>query len=82
MAKWKAEHPAKVSWQPTCICDAGEPVPQVVLDPFSGSGTTGQVAHMHRREYVGLDLSMEYIGLSRERTTTDVMLPLFAGGQP
>jgi DNA modification methylase len=28
-------------WQAGCQCDAGDPVPQLVLDPFAGSFTTG-----------------------------------------
>lgn len=64
-----------VGWEPSCGCDAGDPVPQIVLDPFSGSGTTGQVAIQYRRQYVGLELNMDYIELSKKRMTTDVMLP-------
>ena len=36
----------------------------VVLDPFSGSGTTGLAATKHGRRYVGIDLSAEYLDLS------------------
>ena len=36
----------------------------VVLDPFSGSGTTGLVAQKNGRRYVGIDLSAEYLDLS------------------
>ena len=35
-----------------------------VLDPFSGSGTTGLVAQQNGRRYVGIDLSAEYLDLS------------------
>lgn len=35
-----------------------------VLDPFSGSGTTGMVAQRHGRRYVGIDLNREYLDLS------------------
>lgn len=35
-----------------------------VLEPFSGSGTTGMVAARHGRKYVGIDLSQEYLDLS------------------
>lgn len=35
-----------------------------VLDPFSGSGTTGLAATKHGRRYVGIDLSAEYLDLS------------------
>ncbi len=36
----------------------------VVLDPFSGSGTTGLAAAKHGRRYVGIDLNAEYLELS------------------
>jgi site-specific DNA-methyltransferase (cytosine-N4-specific) len=35
-----------------------------VLDPFSGSGTTGMVATKHGRRYVGIDLNEDYLRLS------------------
>ena len=36
----------------------------IVLDPFSGSGTTGYAAAKHDRRYVGIDLSADYLDLS------------------
>jgi len=35
-----------------------------VLDPFSGSGTTGLAASRHGRRYVGIDLNRDYLDLS------------------
>lgn len=35
-----------------------------VLDPFSGSGTTGLAAARHGRKYIGIDLNAEYLDLS------------------
>jgi site-specific DNA-methyltransferase (cytosine-N4-specific) len=35
-----------------------------VLDPFSGSGTTGLAATKHGHRYVGIDLSADYLDLS------------------
>lgn len=43
---------------------AGSRVGDTVLDPFSGSGTTGQVALQHGRKYIGIDISREYLDLS------------------
>lgn len=41
-----------------------------VLDPFSGSGTTGLAAARHGRKYVGIDLNAQYLDLSlRTRLT-------------
>lgn len=48
-------------WQPTCRCDAGEPAPATVLDPFCGSGTVGEVCRKFGREFIGLDLNMKYL---------------------
>lgn len=63
-------------WQPSCPCDAGEPVPQTVLDPFAGSGTTLMVADRLGRNAVGCELNPEYVALMRRRITNDA--PLFA----
>jgi site-specific DNA-methyltransferase (cytosine-N4-specific) len=35
-----------------------------VLDPFSGSGTTGLAAQRLGRRYIGIDLNAEYLDLS------------------
>lgn len=35
-----------------------------VLDPYSGSGTTGLAATKHGRRYVGIDLNADYLDLS------------------
>ncbi len=61
-------------WNPQCECGL-DPVPATVLDPFFGSGTTGQVAIKHRRKFVGLDISMDYIELAKKRTSNvDVLM--------
>lgn len=49
-----------------CIL-AGSRPGDVVLDPFNGSGTTGQVALQHGRRYVGCELNPEYVALTYER---------------
>ena len=46
----------------------------VILDPFSGSGTTGMVALRHDRSYIGLELNPEYVELSRNRIRDDAPL--------
>ena len=56
-----------LGWQPGCDCDAGEPVPCTVLDPFSGSGTTGLVALKLERKYIGIELNPDYLKLSIRR---------------
>src|SRR3954469_17279217 len=39
----------------------------IVLDPFSGSGTTAVSAAMLDRQYVGIDQSAEYVAYARKR---------------
>lgn len=46
---------------------AGSRAGDIVLDPFSGSGTTGVVAIQNGRTYIGLELNPEYANLSVER---------------
>ena len=54
-------------WEPTCDCDTEETEPQVVLDPFCGSGTTGIAALKHGRKFVGIDLNEEFVDIAKER---------------
>jgi DNA modification methylase len=41
----------------------------VVLDPFGGSGTVGQVAEALGRNWILLELNPEYAELARKRTS-------------
>jgi DNA modification methylase len=54
-----------------CIL-AGSAEGDIVLDPFSGSGTTGEVALTHGRNYVGVELNPEYAALSEKRITNAI----------
>lgn len=40
---------------------------QVILDPFCGAGTTGVEALRYRRKFIGIDVSEEYLGISKRR---------------
>jgi DNA modification methylase len=51
-----------------CIL-SGSKEGDTVLDPFSGSGTTGVVALENRRNYIGLELNPDYANLSKHRIT-------------
>ncbi|MBQ8697957.1 MAG: site-specific DNA-methyltransferase [Schwartzia sp.] len=46
------------------------PPGDVVLDPFSGSGTTAKMAKLTGREYIGFDISEEYCEIARKRLAT------------
>lgn len=74
---WYNQHPGTTKgWKPSCNCDAGDPVPCVVLDPFMGSGTTASVALSLKRHYVGIELNPKYIELCTKRIRNTVV-PLF-----
>jgi DNA modification methylase len=63
---FKSPESITTSWTPQCNHDA-DPVPQLVLDPFAGTATVGEVAIKHRRRFVGLELKGKYIELAQER---------------
>jgi len=46
---------------------AGCPVNGVVLDPFMGAGTTGVVAKMYGRNYIGIELNPDYVKMAENR---------------
>lgn len=54
-------------WHPTCGCPHDDPIPCTVLDPFSGSGTTGAIAVKLGRDYIGCELNPDYIELTNKR---------------
>jgi len=90
------ERKETVGWQPTCEHNQDywrvigepmpDPIPATVLDPFCGSGTTGEVCRTlpHPRRFVGLDISAEYLrdhalirAENRESRASLEQLPLF-----
>lgn len=45
----------------------------IVLDPFCGSGTTPKMAKLFKRHYIGIEISEDYVTLSKKRVlATDV----------
>jgi DNA modification methylase len=58
-----------------CIT-AGTKLGDTVLDPFAGSGTTGQVAVQLGRSFIGIELNAAYADLARTRISGAA--PLFA----
>jgi modification methylase len=47
----------------------------LVLDPFSGTGTTGAVAHRLRRRFVGIERSSDYAAAAHDRIAAVEPLP-------
>jgi len=58
------------------MIDAGCPVGGIVLDPFMGSGTTGQAAEDRGRLWLGFDLDERNATLIRRRTAQTSLLGL------
>jgi len=55
---------------------AGCPEGGIVLDPFTGSGTTCVVSLKHGRNFVGTELNPEYIKIATDRITKECPIPL------
>lgn len=53
---------------------ASSRVGDVVLDPFTGAGTTGLVALKHQRSFRGIELNHEYAEMARRRIEGDMPL--------
>lgn len=70
--------PVTKGWQDSCDCQAPT-APCTVLDPFSGSGTTGAVARRLGRSYIGIDLNAEYLVLAKERIFAKDLPDVFSG---
>lgn len=54
-------------WQPTCKCANPVPTPCTVLDPFGGSGTTGEVAQQLGCHAILIELNPKYIDMQKKR---------------
>jgi len=50
-----------------CFC----PPNGIVLDPFMGSGTTALAAKTLKRDFLGFDISQEYVDLAKKRINVD-----------
>lgn len=49
-----------------CILAGSQPG-DTVLDPFNGTGTTGEAALLNSRNYIGLELNRKYVNITRKR---------------
>jgi DNA modification methylase len=63
-----------LGWQQACKCADSKPVPSLVLDPFSGSGTTLWVSKKLGRKAVGYELSEQYCELAVNRNRQQALV--------
>lgn len=73
-SKLKHKHPATFpELLPYDLIECFCPENGVVLDPFVGSGTTLVAAKSLNRNYIGIDVSSEYIKIAEERLSTETI---------
>lgn len=76
------EHYAQMPERLAQLCIvAGSKAGDTILDPFNGSGTTGQVTLELGRKYIGIELNPQYVALTHKRlsrTTLGLLLEIAA----
>lgn len=85
---WRNNNPDTIeAYRAVCDCGESSHVPGIVLDPFCGSGTTGEVARECLVRFIGLDISFLYLrdqaSWRAERKVSAAKveaMPLFATG--
>lgn len=71
-------HPAPfpIEFAKRCISSTNA---RIICDPFMGSGTVAVAAKELQRDYIGSDLSGEYVEIARKRLAQPYTLPMFEG---
>lgn len=59
-------------WRPSCTCAGAGITKAVVLDPYAGSGTVGQVAEELNRDYILIDLDPRNQALMEQRIAAGI----------
>jgi hypothetical protein len=74
------------SWLARVAGSKAPTAPPIVLDPFAGSGTVGEVCRNLRRRFIGIDLSAKYLAHNalpraerKQAAAALTGLPLFEG---
>jgi len=65
--------PTTVGWKRTCT-HGPQTIPCTVIDPFCGSGATGEVALRLGRRFIGVELNPAYVEMARRRIAGDAPL--------
>ena len=56
-----------LGWEKQCNCQTTNITKQTILDPFSGSGTTGIVSLSNGHKYIGIELNKDFAEESKKR---------------
>jgi DNA modification methylase len=54
-------------WLPNLFINKFSKEGDLIYDPFMGSGTTAKSAHIYKRNWIGSELSQEYVDLANKR---------------
>jgi DNA modification methylase len=60
-------------WKKPCKCNS-EIIPTIIMDPFSGAGTTAIVSRILNRNFIAFELKPEYIDMSNRRMIKELGL--------
>lgn len=63
-----------IGWNKSCECKTNEVANAIVLETFSGAGTTPLVARKLNRDFYAIDIKKEYINLARKRLREELGL--------
>ena len=55
------------------LCRLVTPPGGVVLDPFTGSGSTGLAAMVEGLSFIGIELNPDYIAIAKKRLLAEVL---------
>jgi hypothetical protein len=63
-----------IGWKKACDCKTEAFIPCTVMDPFAGSGTTGQVSGELGRSFIGCELYEKFLPMINRRTAQPGLL--------
>ena len=73
VSKEKIEHPAQMPLQVMENIIGILPEKYTIIDPFMGSGTTGEACLKYNRNFIGIELDEKYFNISKERIENKIL---------
>jgi site-specific DNA-methyltransferase (adenine-specific) len=62
------------------LCRLITPPNGIILDPFTGSGTTGCAAALEGFDFIGIERESNYVEIARRRLSAAAQQPALEGG--